>query len=81
MLFVGVITLLGALASDNVFEGTAATGSLAMISFLAHLAALVSIPGVGILFALLFTILLVYVALLVRDLVFALNTERPRRYA
>ena len=84
MLFVAAITLIAALVSDNPYQTTAATQPLALIGLFAHLGALFAFPGAGILFALVFTMLLIYVALLVQDLVFALSEEEQRltwRYA
>lgn len=78
MLFVGFITLLAALVSESPSQSTAATQPLALINMLAVLGSLVAVPGGGILFAIVFSILLIYVALLVQDLIFALSNDKEQ---
>ena len=83
-LFVATITLIAVLVSENPYETTAATQPLALIGLFAHLGALFAFPGAGILFALVFSIPLIYVALLVQDLIFAGSKDEKRsiwRYA
>jgi hypothetical protein len=85
---VAIVTFLGVLASDNPYAQTPATGPLAVIGLVANIGALVGaaaifLPGYGIVFAILLTFLLFYVARLITEFYFVsdLRTERSQVYA
>ena len=76
-LFVAAITFIAATVSDNPYETTAASQPLKVIATLTNLGLLTALlpGGAGILFAIVLTVLLIYVALLVQELILALTAE------